>query len=106
MELENIILSEVTQSQKNTHNIYSRTRGYYARSSEYPRYNSRLYETQEEGKKKVWTLPSVLIRKGKSCAHLLKADAATGSFCTRSLGELDCRGEKTPSPELVLLIKA
>jgi hypothetical protein len=33
-----------------------------------------------------------------------KNDAATGSFCTRLLGELDCRGEKTPSPELVLLI--
>jgi hypothetical protein len=33
-----------------------------------------------------------------------KADATTGSFCTRLLGELECRGEKTPSPELVLLI--
>jgi hypothetical protein len=31
-------------------------------------------------------------------------DAATGSFCTRLLGELDCKGEETPSPELVLLI--
>jgi hypothetical protein len=31
-------------------------------------------------------------------------DAATGSFCTHLLGELDCRGEETPSPELVLLI--
>jgi hypothetical protein len=27
-----------------------------------------------------------------------KKDAKTGSFCTRLLGELDCRGEKTPSP--------
>ena len=33
-----------------------------------------------------------------------KNDAATGSYCTRLLGELDCRGEKTPSPELVLLL--
>jgi hypothetical protein len=31
-------------------------------------------------------------------------EAATGSFCTRLLGELDCRGEETLSPELVLLI--
>jgi hypothetical protein len=31
-------------------------------------------------------------------------DTATGSFCTRLLGELDCRREETPSPELVLLI--
>jgi hypothetical protein len=34
----------------------------------------------------------------------IKNYAATGSFCTRLLGELDCRGEETPSPELVLLI--
>jgi hypothetical protein len=27
-----------------------------------------------------------------------KKDATTGSFCTHLLGELDCRGEKTPSP--------
>ena len=27
-----------------------------------------------------------------------KKDTTTGSFCTRLLGELDCRGEKTPSP--------
>ena len=33
-----------------------------------------------------------------------KNNAATGSFCTRLLGELDCRGEKTSSPELVLLL--
>jgi hypothetical protein len=42
-----------------------------------------------------------------SCACLLstsKNNAATGSFCTRLLGELDCRGEETLSPELVLLI--
>jgi hypothetical protein len=33
-----------------------------------------------------------------------KNDAATGSFCTRLLGERDFRGEETPSPEWVLLI--
>ena len=33
-----------------------------------------------------------------------KNDTATGSFRTGLLGELDCRGEETPSPELVLLI--
>jgi hypothetical protein len=33
-----------------------------------------------------------------------KNDDATGSFYTRLLGELDCRGKETPSPELVLLI--
>ena len=32
-----------------------------------------------------------------------KNDPAIGSFCTRLLGELDFRGKKTLSPELVLL---
>jgi hypothetical protein len=48
-------------------------------------------------------LPCSLI--GLACAGLASSnDAATESFCTRLLGELDCRGEETPSPELVLLI--
>jgi hypothetical protein len=35
-----------------------------------------------------------------SCERRLasKADATPGSFCTRLLGELDCRGEKDPKP--------
>jgi hypothetical protein len=41
MELESITLSEVTQSQKNTHGVYSLINGYQLRSSEYPRYNSQ-----------------------------------------------------------------
>ena len=43
---------------------------------------------------------STLARAGLASSN----DAATGSFCTHLLGELDCRGEETPSPELVLLI--
>jgi hypothetical protein len=40
-----------------------------------------------------------------ACARLTsKNDAATGSFCTSLLGELDSRGKEIPSPELVLLI--
>jgi hypothetical protein len=39
MDLEDIILSEVTQSQKNTHDMHSLISGYNPRSSEYPRYN-------------------------------------------------------------------
>ena len=35
MELENIILSEVTQSQKNTHGMHSLIGGYYPQSSKY-----------------------------------------------------------------------
>jgi ABC-type anion transport system duplicated permease subunit len=36
MKLENIILSEVTQTQKDTHGIYSLISGYCTKSSEYP----------------------------------------------------------------------
>ena len=39
LELVNIILSEVTQSQKNTHGIYSLISVYQPQSSEYPKYN-------------------------------------------------------------------
>jgi hypothetical protein len=36
MDLEDIILSEVTQSQKNTHDMHSLIRRYYPRNLEYP----------------------------------------------------------------------
>ena len=35
MDLEDIILSEVTQSQRNTHDMHSLISGYYPQSSEY-----------------------------------------------------------------------
>jgi len=41
MELENMILSEITQSQKNTHDMYSLISGYWPkRGSEVPQYKS------------------------------------------------------------------
>jgi hypothetical protein len=46
MELENIILSEVTKLQKNIHSMHSLISGYYPRSLEYPRY--RTHEAQED----------------------------------------------------------
>ena len=36
MELENIILNEVTQTLKNTQGLYSLISGYYPKSSRYP----------------------------------------------------------------------
>jgi hypothetical protein len=39
MELEDIILSEVTQSEKNIHDVHSLISGYEPRNSEYPIYN-------------------------------------------------------------------
>jgi hypothetical protein len=41
MNLESIVLSEVSQSQKKTHGMHSLISGYYPKSSEYPRYNSQ-----------------------------------------------------------------
>ena len=41
MELGNIILSEVTQSQKKMGAMYSLISTYKEKSSEYPRYNSQ-----------------------------------------------------------------
>jgi len=41
MELENIIPSEVTQSQKNTHGIHSLINGYEPKCLNYPRCNAR-----------------------------------------------------------------
>ena len=38
MDLEGIILNEVTQSQKNSNDMYSLISGYYPRNLEYPRY--------------------------------------------------------------------
>jgi hypothetical protein len=39
MDLEDIILNEVTQSQKNTHDMHSLISGYYPRNLDYSRYN-------------------------------------------------------------------
>ena len=38
-DLEVVILSDITQSQKNSHDMYSLINGYYPRNLEYPRYN-------------------------------------------------------------------
>jgi hypothetical protein len=38
LDMEGIFLSEVTHSQKNSHDMYSLISGYYPRHLEYPRY--------------------------------------------------------------------
>jgi hypothetical protein len=48
MYLEDIILSEVTQSQKNSHDMHSLISGYKPRNIEHPRYKTQ--ENQEEGR--------------------------------------------------------
>jgi hypothetical protein len=39
IDLDDIILSEVTQSQKNIHDMHILISGYYPRNLDYPRYN-------------------------------------------------------------------
>ena len=60
MELENIILGEVTQSQKNTHGMYSLISGYLPRNLEFQRYNSQTKGNSRRRKNKVWILWSFL----------------------------------------------
>jgi hypothetical protein len=60
MDLEDIILSEVTQSQKNTHDMHSLISRYYPRNLEYPRYNLQNTRKSRRRKTKVWILHSFL----------------------------------------------
>ena len=52
----NVILSEVTQSQKNTHDMHSLISRYYSRNLEYPRYNLQNTWNSRRRKTKVWIL--------------------------------------------------
>jgi hypothetical protein len=64
MDLEVIILTEVTQSQKNSHDMYSLISGYYPRNLEYPRYKIQFAKHMQLKKKKdqsVDTLPLLRI---------------------------------------------
>ena len=64
MELEGIILSEVIQSQRNSHDIYSLISGYYPRNLEYPRYKIQFAKHMKLKKNKdqsVDTLPLLKI---------------------------------------------
>jgi hypothetical protein len=62
MDLEGIILSEVTQSQKNSHDMYSLISGYSPRNLEYPRYKIQFAKHMklQKNKSKVWALCSFL----------------------------------------------
>jgi hypothetical protein len=67
MDLEGIILSEVTQSQKNSHDMYSLISGYQHRNLEYPRYKTQFAKHMKLEKKEdqsVDTLP--LLRIGNN----------------------------------------
>ena len=56
MGLEDIILSDVTQSQKKSLDMHSLISGYWPRNIEYPRYNLQNTGNSRRTKTKVWTL--------------------------------------------------
>jgi hypothetical protein len=60
MYLEDIILSEVTQSQKKSLDMHSLLSGYYPRNVEYPRYNLQTTRKSKRRKTNVWILHSSL----------------------------------------------
>jgi hypothetical protein len=59
--LEDIILSEVTQSQKKSLDMHSLISEYYPRDLEYPRYNFQNTRKSRRRKTKVWILHSFLV---------------------------------------------
>jgi hypothetical protein len=65
MDLEGIIMSEVTQSQRNSHNMYSLISGYLPRNLGYPRYKiqfAKYMKLKKNEDQSVDTLP--LLRLG------------------------------------------
>jgi hypothetical protein len=60
MHLEDIILSEVTQSEKNSLDVHTVISGYYPRNLEFPRYNLQNTRKSRKRKTKAWILHSSL----------------------------------------------
>ena len=56
MDLQDIILSKVIQSQKNTYDMYLLIRGYQHRTLEYPRYKTQRIQNSRKRKTKVQIL--------------------------------------------------
>jgi hypothetical protein len=61
MDLEGIILREVTQSQKNSHDMYSLISGYYPRNIEYPRYKIKFMKHMKLKKNKDQIVDTLLL---------------------------------------------
>ena len=70
IELENIILSEITQLQKNTHGIHSLMNGFYSQMLQITRIQFTDHRKLNRKKTKVWVLRSFL--EGEENAHRSK----------------------------------
>ena len=64
MDLEGIILSEVTQSQKNSHDMYSLMSGYYPTNFVYPRYKIQFAKHMKLKNEDQCVDPLTLLRIG------------------------------------------
>ena len=64
MDLEGIILSEVTQSQKNSHDMYSPISKYLPRYLEYPRYKIQFVKLMKLKKNKDQSVDTLPLRIG------------------------------------------
>jgi hypothetical protein len=60
MYLQDIILSEITQSQKKSLDMHSLISGYYPRNLEFPRYNLQNTRKSRRRKTNMWILHSSL----------------------------------------------
>ena len=70
MELENIILSEITQLQKNTHGMHSLMNGFYSQMLQITRIQFTDHRKLNRKKTKVWVLRAFL--EGEQNAHRSK----------------------------------
>ena len=70
IELENIILSEITQLQKNTHGIHSLMNGFYSQMLQITRIQFTDHRKLNRKKSKVWVLRAFL--EGEENAHRSK----------------------------------
>ena len=61
LHLEGIILSEVTQSQNNSNDMYSLISGYYPRNLEYPRYKIQFDKHMKLKKNKDQSMETLLL---------------------------------------------
>ena len=91
---------EVTQSQKNTHGMYSLISGYYPKSSEYPRFNSQTTWSSRRRKTKVWILRYFLEGGTKYRDKVWSRDWRKGHPETAPPG--DPSHIQTPNPDTIV----
>ena len=88
MDLEGIILSEVTHSQRNSHNMYSLISGYQPRNLGYPRYKiqfAKRMKLKKNEDQSVDTLPLLRIENKTPMEGVTKFGAETKGWTVQRL---------------------